>query len=176
MRKLKIEELNRLTPPEYHNSEKTSLVIVLDNIRSQNNIGSIFRTCDAFRVQKIYLCGITAIPPHKEIHKTALGATETVRWEYLSETIDAISRLKEEGFKILAAEQTDNSIFLQDYRIVPEGKYAIILGHEFRGVEQKVIDECNGSIEIPQFGTKHSLNVAVSAGILIWHFYREMKY
>jgi 23S rRNA (guanosine2251-2'-O)-methyltransferase len=175
MRKLNMEELNRLTVDEFRHSDKTSLVVVLDNIRSQNNIGSIFRTCDAFLVETLYLCGITATPPHKEIHKTALGATDTVSWKYVDDTLSAIHQLKGQGYTILAAEQTDKSTFLQEYRINPAGKYVLILGHEFRGVEQAVINECDACIEIPQFGTKHSLNVSVSAGIMIWHFYREMK-
>ena len=174
MRKLKVEELNRLTTLEFKAARKVSLVIVLDNLRSQNNIGSVFRTCDAFLVKKLYLCGITATPPHKEIHKTTLGATESVEWEYSESTIKVVRDLKERGYIVLAAEQTDKSIYLQDYPVDNRNKYAIVLGHEMHGVDQKVIDECMACIEIPQHGTKHSLNVAVSGGILIWHFFRRL--
>jgi 23S rRNA (guanosine2251-2'-O)-methyltransferase len=175
MRKLSVEELNRLTTEEFKSAVKTPLVIVLDNIRSQNNIGSVFRTCDAFLVERLYLCGITAVPPHKEIHKTALGATESVDWEYSDGTLLVVKNLKKAGYIVLAAEQADRSILLDDYVVDAGKKYAIVLGHEMRGVEQAVIDECNACIEIPQYGTKHSLNVAVSAGILIWHFFRKLK-
>jgi 23S rRNA (guanosine2251-2'-O)-methyltransferase len=175
MRKLSIDELNRISADDYQKAEKTNLIIVLDNVRSQHNIGSIFRTCDAFRVAKIFLCGITATPPNQEIHKTALGAEETVMWEYAEDTLVVVARLKGDGYTILSAEQTNNSVLLQDYPITADGKYALVLGHEFKGVEQSVIDASDACIEIPQFGTKHSLNVAVSGGILIWHFYRYLK-
>lgn len=175
MRKLNVEELNRLTKEDFKFAKKISLIIILDNLRSQNNIGSIFRTCDALRVEKIYLCGITAIPPNKEIHKTALGATETVDWEYYKNTIDIVKKLKKAGITILAAEQTDKSILIQNYKVETGKKYAIIFGHEMKGVDQEVINECDSSIEIPQFGTKHSLNVSVSAGIIIWHFFDKQK-
>ena len=175
MRKLNVDELNRLSTDEFKDAPKTPLVIILDNIRSQNNIGSIFRTCDAFLIRKLYLCGITATPPHKEIHKTALGATDSVHWDYCDDTLKVVKKLKNEGYVVLAAEQTDKSIFLQDYCIQDDKAYALVFGHEMRGVDQTVIDECNGAVEIPQFGTKHSLNVAVSAGILIWHFLRKLN-
>ncbi len=175
MRKLNVEELNRLTKEDFKFAKKISLIIILDNLRSQNNIGSIFRTCDAFRVEKIYLCGITAVPPNKEIHKTALGATETVDWEYYKNTIDIVLKLKKAGITILAAEQTDKSLLIQNYKVETGRKYAIIFGHEMKGVDQEVINECDSSIEIPQFGTKHSLNVSVSAGIIIWHFFDKQK-
>ena len=175
MRKLKVEELNRLSKEDFKCAEKIPLVIILDNVRSQNNIGSFFRTCDAFLVNKIYLCGITSVPPNKEIHKTALGATETVNWEYYKNTIDIVKILKQQGYIILAAEQTDQSVFIKDYSVSINMKYAIIFGHEMKGVDQDVINECNSSIEIPQFGTKHSLNVAVSAGIIIWYFFETLK-
>ena len=175
MRKLNIEELNRLSTNEFKDVPKTPLVIILDNIRSQNNIGSVFRTCDAFLVKKLFLCGITATPPHKEIHKTALGATESVDWEYSDDTLKVVKKLKNEGYIVLAVEQTDQSIFLQDYDVRDDKFFALVFGHEMRGVEQAVIDECHGAVEIPQYGTKHSLNVAVSAGILIWHFFRKLN-
>lgn len=175
MRKLNVDELNRLSTDEFKDAPKTPLVIILDNIRSQNNIGSIFRTCDAFLIRKLYLCGITATPPHKEIHKTALGATDSVHWDYCDDTLKVVKKLKNEGYVVLAAEQTDKSIFLQDYFVQDDKAYALVFGHEMRGVDQTVIDECNGAVEIPQFGTKHSLNVAVSAGILIWHFLRKLN-
>lgn len=174
MRKLRIEELNRLTTEEFRKLEKTRLVIILDNLRSQNNIGSIFRTCDAFLIEKLYLCGITAIPPHRDIHKTALGSTESVSWEYAEETITVVRKLKSLGYVLLAAEQTEKSSMLQDFNAISGKKYAVVFGHEFRGVDQSVIDECDKCIEIPQFGTKHSLNVSVSAGIIIWHLYNSM--
>jgi len=174
MRKLNVEELNRLTTAEFKNTVKTPLVVILDNLRSQNNVGSIFRTCDAFLTEKLYLCGITAVPPHKEINKTALGATESVDWEYCGDTLTVVRNLKHEGYIVLAAEQTDRSVLLQDFTVKNGNKYAIVLGHEMRGVDQAVINECDGCVEIPQFGTKHSLNVAVSGGILIWHFYRKI--
>jgi len=170
-----MEELNRLTTTGFKSAKKTPLVIILDNVRSQNNIGSIFRTCDAFLVEKVYLCGITATPPHKEIYKTALGATESVDWEYSESTLAVIRGLREQGYIVLAAEQADKSIYLQEYPIEESKKYALVLGHEMHGVDQGVIDECESCVEIPQYGTKHSLNVAVSGGILIWHFFARLK-
>ncbi len=174
MRKLLNEELNRLSLDEFKAAKKLPLVLVLDNIRSRNNIGSIFRTSDAFLVEFIALCGITAIPPHKDIHKTALGATESVRWEYYNKTETAIENLKEKGYKICAVEQTDESMMLDEIAIHSNEKYAFVLGHEVRGIQQKIVDLSDFSIEIQQHGTKHSLNVSVCAGILVWEVYKKM--
>lgn len=168
MKKLTTLEMNRLTPEQYSKADKIPLVVVLDNVRSQHNVGAVFRTADAFRLQEIVLCGITCTPPNTEIHKTALGAELTVNWTYCKETLDAVQRLKEEGYRVFAVEQAHGSILLQDFRIAPDGKYAIILGHEVFGVQQAVVDAADGCIEIPQYGTKHSLNVSVTAGILIY--------
>lgn len=160
---------------EFRQAEKLPVVIVLDNIRSQNNTGSVFRTADAFRVSEIHLCGITAVPPHREIHKTALGATESVPWKYFPSTLDSVKVLKEAGFRILAVEQTRNSIPID--RFVPEENipYAIIFGNEVQGVDEKVIESSDVCIEIPQFGTKHSLNISVAAGIVIWELFHKIK-
>ena len=168
MRKLKNSELERLTVEEFKQAGKFPLVIVLDNIRSQNNIGSAFRTGDAFRIESIYLCGITATPPHREIHKTALGAENTVDWKYFDHTIDAITQLKEEGFKIFAVEQAAQSILLQDFRPDFSEKIALIFGNEVDGVDDSIMEIADYCVEIPQFGTKHSLNITVSLGIVIW--------
>jgi 23S rRNA (guanosine2251-2'-O)-methyltransferase len=176
MRKLKNEELNRLSPEDFRKADKSPISIILDNVRSLNNIGSIFRTADAFRVEKIYLCGITATPPHKDIHKTALGATETVGWEYHKNTSDAVISLKTRGYTVVAVEQTVGSISLKDFRIDPDKKYAFIFGHEIRGVDQKVVDICDGCLDIPQYGTKHSLNIAVSTGVILWEVFRQLKW
>lgn len=175
MRKLKNSELNRLSIEEFKKSGKTPLVVVLDNIRSLNNIGSVFRTSDAFLIEKIILCGITAKPPHKDIHKTALGATESVNWEYTESTIDAVNKLKDEGYIIVSIEQTENATMLQNFEIEKKKKYAVIFGNEVKGVQQEIIDLSNYSIEIPQYGTKHSFNISVSAGIVLWEFFRKMK-
>lgn len=174
-RKLKVSELNRLTLEEYKEKEKTPLVVVLDHVRSLNNVGSIFRTADAFRLEAIYLCGITATPPNVEIHKTALGAEETVEWQYFKETLEAVRALKRQIYCVCAIELTEDSISLKKIELEPDRKYAIILGHEVKGVQQEVIDECDYCIEIPQFGTKHSLNVSVAAGIAIWEFFKSLK-
>ncbi len=175
MRKLKITELNRISADEFHKKEKLSLVVVLDNVRSLHNVGSVFRTSDAFLVENIYLCGITATPPHTEIHKTALGAENTVDWKYYEYTQDAVKELKAEGYEVYAVEQVQNSIMLQKLQLDSTKKYAIILGNEVKGVQQEVVDMCDGYIEIPQFGTKHSLNVSVTGGILIWEFAKLLK-
>ncbi len=175
MRKLSNEELNRLSTEEFRKAGKNPLIVILDNVRSLNNIGSIFRTCDAFLVEKIYLCGITAVPPHKDIYKTALGATESVEWEYAPDTLDAISTLRSAGVRIWSVEQADKSIMLQDVSVPPGERIALVFGHEVRGVDPAVIDASDGCIEIPQYGTKHSFNVAVSAGITIWEIFRKMK-
>ena len=174
MRKLKITELNRLNSEEFKQTKKIPLVVVLDNVRSLHNVGSVFRTSDAFLVQAVYLCGITATPPHAEIHKTALGAENTVDWKYFEKTIDAIRELKQEGFHIAAVEQAENSILLDDFRI-KETPFAIVLGNEVKGVDQDVMNLCDSCIEIPQFGTKHSLNVSVTSGILIWELFKQLK-
>lgn len=175
MRKLKITELNRISKEEYKNIEKLPLIVVLDNVRSLHNVGSVFRSSDAFTVESIYLCGITACPPSAEIHKTALGAEETVDWRYFQHTQDAVIELKQMGYEIIAIEQVEGSIKLQDFVPSKEKKYAIILGNEVKGVQQEVVNNCDNCIEIPQFGTKHSLNVSVTAGILIWDFASKLK-
>lgn len=171
MRKLLNEELDRLTVDEYKQVNKIPVWVVLDNVRSLNNIGSVFRTADAFRLQGIFLCGITATPPHREIHKTALGATESVTWEYRKETREAIAELKRDGCRILAVEQTEGAVRLDQLQLSKGEKYALVFGHEIRGVDQQVVDASDLCIEIPQFGTKHSLNIAVAAGIVIWEVF-----
>jgi len=175
MRKLKINELNRLTQEDYKKTEKMPLAIVLDHVRSLHNVGSVFRTADAFLVQKIYLCGITACPPHPEIHKTALGAENTVEWVYYEDTCEALKSLKSEGFRLLAVEQAEGSVLLNDFVPDKHEKYAVVFGNEVKGVSQDAIDLCDGCIEIPQFGTKHSLNVSVTSGIVIWDFFTVNK-
>lgn len=176
MRKLDNSELDRKSIQDFKSSEKTPLIIILDDIRSLNNIGSVFRTSDAFLIEKIYLCGITATPPNKEIHKTALGATETVAWEYAENVLEVIQNLKKEKVKVYAIEQVENSIFLQDFTIEKETKYALVFGNEVFGVNQEAIQLCDGTIEIPQLGTKHSLNISVSAGIVIWDLFKKINY
>ncbi|HKM44608.1 MAG TPA: RNA methyltransferase [Dysgonamonadaceae bacterium] len=173
-RKLKVEELNRIDIEEFKEARKINLTVVLDNVRSLNNIGSVFRTSDAFRVNEILLCGITATPPHVEIHKTALGAEDSMSWKYYEDTLSAINELKEKNYTVFAIEQTENSTLLTDLSLDENQKYAIILGHEVHGVQQKVIDASHGCIEIPQHGTKHSLNISVAAGIVIWDFYKGL--
>ena len=174
MRKLKNSELDRLDIDQFKKASKTPLVIVLDNIRSLNNIGSVFRTADAFLIEKIYLCGITATPPHKDIHKTALGATESVTWEYRKNTVDLVSELQKE-YLCLAVEQTEKALPLNHFIPEDSRKYAIIFGNEVKGVSQEVIDSCGGVLEIPQYGTKHSLNIAVSAGVVIWDLWSKLQ-
>jgi len=176
MRKLKNSELNRLTTEDFKRAKKTPLIVILDNIRSLNNIGSVFRTADAFRIEKIYLCGITAQPPHKDIHKTALGATDSVDWEYVEDTLEVVEKLKSRNIKVLSIEQVENSKKLQECRPIKGQKYALIFGNEVKGVQQKVVDASDGSIEIPQFGTKHSLNISVSAGVVLWDFFSKMEW
>ncbi len=171
MRKLKNDELNRITANEFKKAQKIPVVIILDNIRSLNNIGSVFRTADAFRIEKILLCGISGKPPHREIHKTALGATDSVNWEYFEKTIDAIAGLKKTGYSIVAIEQMDNSINLNKYKPKGDEKIALIFGNEINGISDNIEEYIDLCIEIPQFGTKHSFNVAVSAGIVLWHLY-----
>jgi tRNA G18 (ribose-2'-O)-methylase SpoU len=175
MRKLANNELNRLNINEYKNSEKTPIVVVLDNIRSLNNIGSVFRTSDAFLIEKIYLCGITAIPPHRDIQKTALGATESVEWKYFNESIDCINELKKNNYTIISIEQVDNSISLEKFETEKNQKYAVVFGNEVKGVQQELINISDYCIEIPQFGTKHSFNISVSAGIVLWEFYKRIN-
>ena len=172
MRKLLNEELDRLSVEDFKKVEKNPITIVLDNVRSLHNIGSVFRTADAFRLEGIYLCGITATPPHREIHKTALGATESVSWEYRGETITAIRELREQGYTIISVEQTEGAIRLDQVRLSKKKKYALVFGHEIRGVDQQVVDQSDQCLEIPQYGTKHSLNVSVAAGIVIWELFR----
>lgn len=173
-RKLKLEELNRLSVEAYKEVAKIPLAVVLDNIRSQHNIGSVFRTSDAFRVKEILLCGITATPPNVEIHKTALGAEDAVSWRYFEETQEALQVLKKAGYTVFSIEQAENSISLESITLEKEKKYAVIFGHEVHGVQQAIVDSSDGCIEIPQYGTKHSLNVSVTAGIVIWDFFRKL--
>ncbi len=173
MRKLLNEELDRLSVEDFKKVEKIPFMLVMDNVRSLHNIGSLFRTADAFRLEGIYLCGITATPPHREIHKTALGATESVHWEYRKETTDAISELKEKGYLILSVEQTEGAVLLDQIQLSDNQKYALVFGHEIRGVDQRVVDMSDQCIEIPQYGTKHSLNISVAAGIVIWELFRR---
>jgi tRNA G18 (ribose-2'-O)-methylase SpoU len=171
MKKLSMDELNRKTVEQFKNSEKQPVIIVLDNIRSLHNVGSVFRTADAFMVSKIYLCGITGTPPNREITKTALGATESVEWEYASITLDVIQNLKKEGWKIISLEQTDQSIGLQHFFPEKKEKYCFVFGNEVFGVSQEVLELSDTAVEIPQFGTKHSLNISVTAGITIWDYF-----
>jgi len=168
MRKLQNRELGRKSISQFRESEKTPFIIVLDNIRSHSNVGSVFRTADAFLTESIYLCGITAIPPHREIQKTALGATESVEWKYFSHTAEAVKELKLKGYKIIGIEQAEGSVSLADFVPEPGIRYALVFGHEVNGVDQAIINECDYVVEIPQFGTKHSFNIAVSAGIVLW--------
>ncbi len=173
MRKLKISDLNRLGVAEYKTVDKMPLVVVMDDVRSMYNVGSVFRTADAYKVESIYLCGITSTPPHAEIHKTALGAEDSVDWRYYERTEDAVSDLKNRGYKVICIEQVEGSIMLQDFFVdetAREYKYAVIMGNEVKGVKQSVVDMCDGCIELPQYGTKHSLNVSITAGIVIWEF------
>ena len=174
-RKLLNVELGRVSVDEYKELPDSGLVLVLDNIRSAHNVGSAFRTADSFKVDKVYLCGICAVPPSAEIHKSALGAENSVEWEHVDDTMTAIERLKAEGYKILSAEQTMNSVMLNDFTPVEGEKYAVVFGNEVAGVRQDVVDASDMVLEIPQFGTKHSLNVSVSVGVVLWHFRCQMK-
>jgi tRNA G18 (ribose-2'-O)-methylase SpoU len=192
-RKLDTEEIIRISADEFKQTKKIPLVVVLDNVRSMHNIGSVFRTSDAYVVEKVVLCGITAQPPHPDIHKSALGAEFSVDWEYYADTNDAVAALKAQGYEVWAIELAENSVMLQDFfnrhtdspsvfsEVVKDGvcsqlstKYAVVLGNEVKGVQQSVIDQCEGCIELPQFGTKHSLNVSVTAGIVIWEFFKHL--
>lgn len=175
MKKLILDELNRKNVEEFKQADKTPIIVVLDDVRSLHNIGSFFRTGDAFLIEKIYLCGITATPPNKEIHKTALGATETVAWEYVKEVMDVVYQLRDQDIKILSVEQVEGSVMLQDFNVTANTKYALFFGNEVKGVNQDVINASDAVIEIPQLGTKHSLNVSVSGGIVIWDLFRKMK-
>ena len=174
MRKLRNNELGRISVSTFKKTPKTPIIVVLDNIRSFNNIGSVFRTSDAFLVEKIYLCGITAKPPHRDIHKTALGATESVDWEYKKDTRTLVNDLKNQGVKVAAIEQVENSIMLDKFIPEPNKKIAIIFGNEVKGVQQEVVSESDYCIEIPQIGTKHSLNISVSCGVVLWDLYQKI--
>lgn len=176
MRKLENSELDRKSIEDFKQSEKTPIILVLDDIRSLNNIGSVFRTADAFLIEKIYLCGISATPPNKEIHKTALGATETVDWEHNPDVLKVIENLKKENITTLAIEQVESAVFLQDFKVEKDKKYALVFGNEVYGVSQEAVRLCDGCIEIPQLGTKHSLNISVSAGIVVWDLFQKMKW
>ena len=175
MRKLENSELDRKSIEDFKQSEKTPIILVLDDIRSLHNIGSVFRTADAFLIEKIYLCGITATPPNKEINKTALGATETVAWEHSKDVLEVIKDLKQQNVTVLAIEQVESAIFLQDFTIEKSKKYALVFGNEVFGVSQEAVAICDGCIEIPQLGTKHSLNISVSAGIVVWDLFKKME-
>lgn len=170
MRKLRTIEMKRLTAEEYREAEKVPLVVVLDDVRSMHNVGSVLRTADAFRLEAVWMCGITGTPPHAEIHKTALGAEDSVEWRYFNTALEAVDKLRKEGAEVFAVEQAEGSTMLQDFRPDPSRRYAIVMGNEVKGVHQEVIDQCDGCIEIPQRGTKHSMNVSVAAGIVIYHF------
>lgn len=175
-RKLANEELPRLSVEEFTEAKKSRIIVILDNVRSLNNIGSIFRTSDAFLIEKIYLCGITATPPHKDIHKTALGATDTVDWEYVENCTEVVAKLQDKGIQVVAVEQAENAVFLNDFQPNNNTTYAFIFGNEVRGVSQKVVNQCDMVLEIPQYGTKHSLNIAVSTGVILWDAFSKMKY
>ncbi len=175
MRKIVNSELGRPTVDEFAAMEKSPVAVVLDNVRSMNNVGSFFRTCDAFAVERIALCGITGTPPDREIHKTALGAENTVAWSYEKDTLAAVAALKEEGYTIVAVEQVEGAVMLQDFVCRSGVKYALVFGNEVAGVSQDVVSECDLAVEIPQAGTKHSLNVSVSGGVVLWHFFEQLK-
>lgn len=169
-RKLKNCELNRLSAEEYRSLPEGDVVVVLDNVRSAHNVGSVFRTCDAFRISRLYLCGICALPPSAEIHKTALGAEQTVAWQHCPDTLQAVRQLRDEGWTVVSVEQTESAVQLSDFVRDTSKRYAIVFGNEVEGVQQEVVDESHFALEIPQWGTKHSLNVSVSAGIVLWYF------
>jgi tRNA G18 (ribose-2'-O)-methylase SpoU len=175
MRKLKNSELDRLSIDDFKQVKKTPIIVVLDNIRSLNNIGSVFRTCDAFLIEKIYLCGITATPPHKDIHKTALGSTETVDWDYVENIMDLVQSLKSENIKVISIEQTENATMLYDFQPEANTTYALVFGNEVKGVKQEVVSASDKVLEIPQFGTKHSLNISVSVGVVVWDVFAKLK-
>jgi 23S rRNA (guanosine2251-2'-O)-methyltransferase len=174
LRKLKLDELNRASVTEFKTQEKLPVVVVLDNVRSMHNVGSIFRTCDGFAVEKIYLCGITSQPPHREIEKTALGATQSISWIYYTDPVEAVEQLRKIGYQIIAVEQAEHSIMLNEFEAKHNEKYALIFGNEVNGVSEEVMNIIDACIEIPQFGTKHSFNIVVSAGIVLWDFFSKM--
>ncbi|RYY33989.1 MAG: TrmH family RNA methyltransferase [Sphingobacteriaceae bacterium] len=174
MRKLKLDELNRATVDEFKEQNKLPVTVVLDNIRSMHNIGSVFRTADGFAVEQLMLCGISAQPPHREIEKTALGATQSINWKYFSDTTDAVTELRAAGYKIIAIEQAESSVMLDTFTPAPGEKYALIFGNEVNGVSDEVMQTIDTCIEIPQFGTKHSFNIVVSAGIVLWDFFSKL--
>ncbi len=173
MKKLTMEELHRVSPEQFKQQAKAPIAVVLDSIRSMNNVGSIFRTCDAFNIEKLYLCGITACPPNKEISKTALGATESVEWEYAEDVTELVNRLRQEGYAVFMVEQVDESRKLHEFSFAPYNKIALVVGNEVYGVDERLLPLCDAAIEIPQFGTKHSLNVTIAAGIAIWEAVRQ---
>ena len=174
-RKLKITELNRISTEEFKKAEKLPLVVLLDNIRSLHNIGSVFRTSDAFRVECIYLCGITAVPPCRELHKTALGAEQSVAWTHHASTVECIDELRAAGYRVLAVEQVEGAAMLDALAFDPQARYALVFGNEVEGVSQEAVDRCDGAVEIPQLGTKHSLNVSVSGGVVLWEFFCRIR-
>jgi len=176
MKKLSLKELNRVSVSEFKEIEKTPFVIVLDNVRSALNVGSVFRTSDAFALSKVYLCGITAKPPHREILKTAIGASASVNWEHHVSTVKVIEQLKADGFQILGVEQAAGSVFLQDFKIEKAQKYAIVMGNEVKGVSDEVMQLLDVCLEVPQFGTKHSLNISVCTGVIVWELFKQFKY
>jgi len=175
VKKLKNAELGRLSIEEYKEQVKIPVTVVLDNVRSLHNVGSVFRTCDAFKIKKIFLCGITGMPPNKEIHKTALGATESVKWTYKESAIELIKELKNKNYEIIAIEQAEGSVLLRDFFIDKNNQYVLVFGNEVKGISQEIMDICNTAIEIPQYGTKHSLNISVCAGIVIWEIFNKIK-
>lgn len=175
MRKLTVEDMHRIDVETFKQSEKLPLVMVLDNVRSLHNVGSVLRTADAFRIEAVYICGITATPPSAEIHKTALGAEDSVNWQYFEDTMQAVDKLKNEGYTVLAVEQVEGSLKLGNFAFEAQKKYALIMGNEVKGVRQDVVDACHQALEIPQYGTKHSMNVSVTAGIVMWEVERVNK-
>lgn len=175
MRKLTVEELNRIDIDTFKQADKLPLIMVLDNIRSLHNVGSVLRTADAFRLEAVYMCGITAVPPSPEIHKTALGAEDAVRWQYFADTLEAVNQLKASGYMVLAVEQVEGSLKLGHFSFEPGKRYALVMGNEVKGVQQAVVDACHQALEIPQYGTKHSMNVSVTAGIVMWEVERVNK-
>ena len=174
MKKLRTIEMQRLSVDEFKQANKLPLIVVLDDVRSMHNVGSVFRTGDAFRIEAVYLCGITSTPPMAEIHKTALGAEDSVEWKYFETALEAVESLKSDGYKVYSVEQAHGSTMLQDFTPINNKKYAVVMGNEVKGVHQEVIDASDGCLEIPQFGTKHSMNVSVTAGIIIWHFAKNL--
>ena len=172
MRKLTVEDMHRIDVATFKQAQKLPLIMVLDNVRSLHNVGSVLRTADAFRIEAVYMCGITATPPSAEIHKTALGAEDSVAWQYFEDTLQAVEKLKTEGYTVLAVEQVEGSLKLGDFAFEPQKKYALVMGNEAKGVRQDVVDACHQALEIPQYGTKHSMNVSVTAGIVMWEVER----